>query len=47
MKELPILQAEDLTKEICRREMRAYLVKSESEFQTLAYQKYTQDLAEQ
>jgi len=27
-----------------RREMRVYLVKSEAEFQALAYKKYTQDL---
>jgi hypothetical protein len=32
MKELPILDPVDLTKEVCKREMRAYLVKSEAEF---------------
>ena len=44
MKELPILDANDYEKEVCRRDMRAYYVKSETEYQELAYKKYTQDL---
>jgi hypothetical protein len=41
MKELPILDSGDLTVEIIKREMRVYLVKSEAEYQALAYRKYT------
>jgi hypothetical protein len=43
-KELPIFSPEEPATELCRREMRAYLVKSESEFQNLAYKKYTNEL---
>ena len=44
MKELPILDPTNVTIEVCKREMRVYLVKSEFEFQALAYRKYLQDL---
>lgn len=47
MKELAILDPYDATVEQCRREMRVYLVKSESEFSTLAFRKYTSDLEHQ
>lgn len=32
MKELPILDPNDYEKEVCRRDMRAYYVKSETEY---------------
>jgi hypothetical protein len=41
MKELPILDSSDMTVEMFKREMRVYLVKSEAEYQALAYRKYT------
>ena len=41
MKELPILDQEDIMHEIGRRDMRAYYVKSEAEYQALAFKKYT------
>lgn len=44
MKELPIMDPLDVTRELFKREMRVYLIKSEQEFQALAYKKYTQDL---
>ena len=44
MKEIPILDSNDFEKEVGKRDMRAYYVKSETEFQALAYKKYTQDL---
>jgi hypothetical protein len=44
MKELPILDPNNYEKEVCTRDMRAYYVKSETEYSELAYKKYTQDL---
>ena len=41
MKEIPILDSNDFEKEVGKRDMRAYYVKSETEFQALAYKKYT------
>ena len=45
MKELPILDQNDCTKVLFQREMRAYLVKSEAEFQTLALKRYQEELS--
>ena len=44
MKEIPILDQNNLTSELFKREMKAYLVKSEAEYQTFAFKRYTLDL---
>ena len=44
MKEISILDQNDYEKEVSTREMRAYYVKSEAEYQALAYTKYTEEL---
>ena len=44
MKEIPILDQNDFEKEVSTREMRAYYVKSEAEYQALAFTKYTEEL---
>ena len=44
MKEISILDQNDFEKEVSTREMRAYYVKSEAEYQALAYTKYTEEL---
>ena len=42
MKSIPIL--EPACEDLCEREMRAYLVKTEGEFQALAMKKYTLEM---
>lgn len=44
MKEIPILDQNNVTNELFKREMKAYFVKSEAEYQALAFKRYTQEL---